>query len=178
MKAEEFIEEQTKAHPGSILLNFHYAKYLKEVMRQTEEAVRRLEVIRDRSGNDPQALRLLMAYYQALECPNFETAHSYARELGTIAADNATLGFEVARFYVTWSTAIKMTFELDPMKEMLRQNGPTSRNHVSDCELRLYRRGRTVRRGVISGEAVMMCLLNGGPPHREKHRPDVISGYR
>jgi tetratricopeptide (TPR) repeat protein len=119
--AEEFMRERLEARPDSVFLNLHYAKYLKEVKQQTEEAIERLEVIRQRSGNDLQILRLLMAYYIALPVPNFEQAHSYARELEACASDNPQIKLELARFYVAWSTAIKMMFDLDPNKEMLRQ---------------------------------------------------------
>src|SRR5205823_4468607 len=108
LPAEDFIRERLKERPKSLLLNLYYAKYLKEVKRQTEAAIERLEGIRARSGNDPQVLRLLMAYYAALEFPNFEQAHGYARELEEIAADKPEIKFELAKFYVTWSTAVKM----------------------------------------------------------------------
>ena len=121
LPAEDFIRERLKKHPGSVLLNLHYAKYLKEIKRQTLDAIERLEHIRVASGNDQQVLRLLMAYYTALDFPNFEQAHSYARELEDLAAGSAQVKFELAQFYVAWSTAVKMKFELDPLKEMLRQ---------------------------------------------------------
>jgi hypothetical protein len=63
----------------------------------------------------------LMTYYVASDFPNFEQAHTYATELEEIAEDNPNIKFELAQFYVAWSTAIKMKFELDPIKEMLRQ---------------------------------------------------------
>jgi hypothetical protein len=119
--AEDFIRERLKAHAGSLLLNLHYAKYLKEIKQRTGEAIERLEMIRTRSGNDPQVLRLLMAYYTALGFPNFEQAHSFARELEEFAAENLEIKFELAQFYAAWSTAVRMRLELDPLKEMLRQ---------------------------------------------------------
>ena len=62
-----------------------------------------------------------MAYYTALDFPNFEQAHSYARELEDAAVYTDQIKFEVAKFYVAWSTALKMKLELDPLKEILRQ---------------------------------------------------------
>jgi GTPase SAR1 family protein len=119
--AEDFIKERLHAHPNSPLFNLHYAKYLNEIKRRPGEAIERLEIIREQSGNDPQVLRLLMAYNTALEFPNFEQAHSFARELEEFATGNVQIKFELAQFYVAWSTAVKMKQELDPLKEMLRQ---------------------------------------------------------
>jgi len=121
LPAEDFIKERLQKHPDSILLNLHYAKYLKEVKRQTEEAILRLERIRVPSGDDEQVLRLLMAYNVALEYPNFEQAHSYAKELEDVAKDNLQVKWELAQFYVAWSTALKVRRELDSLKDILRQ---------------------------------------------------------
>jgi hypothetical protein len=121
LMAEDFIKERLKELPTSILLNLHYAQYLKQVKNRTIEAIELLEKIRLPSGNDQQVLRLLMEYNMALEIPNFEQAFAYARELEDIAGANKEIKKELARFYVTWSTSIKMKVELDPIKEMERQ---------------------------------------------------------
>lgn len=119
--AENFITERLQDMPESILLNLHYSKYLKEIKRRTPDAIERLEAILEASGYDQQVLRLLMGYHTALEIPNYEQAHSYARELEDASANNKEIKFELAQFYVAWSTALKMKVELDPLKEMLRQ---------------------------------------------------------
>ncbi len=119
--AENLMNERLKEHPGSLLLNLHYARYLKEIKRRTEDAIARLEEILARSGYDQQVLRLLMAYYVALEIPNYEQAHTYARELEDVAASNKEIKSELAQFYVAWSTATKLKVELDPLKEKVRQ---------------------------------------------------------
>lgn len=119
--AENFMSERLKERPGSLLLNLHYAKYLKEIKRRTQDAIERLEAILVASGYDQQVLRPLMAYYTALEIPNFEQAHSYARELEGVSEQNTEIKAELAQFYVAWSTALKMKVELDPLKEMVRQ---------------------------------------------------------
>lgn len=118
---EDFIRDRLKEYPQSVLLNLYYAKYLKEIKRQTDGAIERLESIRERSGNDQQILRLLMQYYTQLDVPNFEQAHAFAMELEDIAALNAEIRLELAHFYVAWSTALKLSVQLDPLKEMLRQ---------------------------------------------------------
>ena len=119
--AENFINERLKEHPLSLLLNIHYAKYLREIKRRTEDAIERLEGILPRSGYDQQILRLLMAYNVSLEIPNFEQAHTYARELEGVAASNKEIKNELAQFYSSWSTVTKLKVELDPLREKVRQ---------------------------------------------------------
>ena len=119
LSAEESIKDGLKNHPTSVLLNLHYAKYLRDVRQQPAEAIARLEIIRNSSGNDPEVLVLLMAYNVALAVPNFEQAHVYAKELESV--DDNRIRIELARFYVAWSIGVKMRFELDPLREMIRQ---------------------------------------------------------
>jgi len=119
--AENFINERLKEHPLSLLLNIHYAKYLKEIKRRPEDAIERLEGILPRSGYDQQILRLLMAYNVSLEIPNYEQAHTYARELEGVAASNKEIKNELAQFYAAWSNATKLKVELDPLREKVRQ---------------------------------------------------------
>lgn len=134
--AENFMNERLKDHASSLLLNLHYAKYLKEIKRRTNEAIERLEKILVRSGYDQQVLRLLMEYYVALEIPNYEQAHIYARELEDISTKNADIKYELAQFYVAWSTAMKMKVELDPLKEKVRQQ---TYKELADTAIRLLR---------------------------------------
>jgi hypothetical protein len=119
--AEDFMSQQLKEQPGSVLLNLHYARFLKEIKGRTDKAIHMLEQIRQPSGNDPQVLRLLMTYYTELEIPNFEQAHGCAREIENVAAQNKEIRLELARFYVAWSLALKMKSELDPIRDMVRQ---------------------------------------------------------
>ncbi len=120
-QAEDFIKERLNARPDSILFNLHYAKFTKEQKRQPREAINLLEKIRKSSGNDPQVLRLLMLYHVALEPPEFDQAHIYAMELEKYRLEDNELWLDIAEFYTEWSSTIKMTIELDPIKEMLRQ---------------------------------------------------------
>lgn len=118
---ENYLNEQLADNKGSSLLNLRYAKYLKEIKGRTQEAIDRLESILLTSGYDQQVLRLLMQYYTALQIPNFEQANTYARELEDIAADNKDIKWELASFYVQWSTAVKMKVEIDLLREKVRQ---------------------------------------------------------
>jgi GTPase SAR1 family protein len=120
-QAEDFIKERLKERPNSILFNLHYAKYIKEQKRQPAEAISRLESIRKTSGNDPQVLRLLMMYNIALEPPNFDVGHIFAKELEKYNLDDADITMDIAEFYTEWATNVKLKLELDPIKEMLRQ---------------------------------------------------------
>jgi tetratricopeptide (TPR) repeat protein len=119
--AEDFIKERLKERPNSVLLNLHYAKYLKEVKREVPEAISRLEFVRQKSGNDPHVLRLLMMYYIALDAPNFEQAYVYAKDLERAQINDDEIRMDLAHFYTEWATTLKLKVELDPLKEMKRQ---------------------------------------------------------
>jgi tetratricopeptide (TPR) repeat protein len=62
-----------------------------------------------------------MAYYIALEPPNYDQAYAFACELESAATDRIEINAELAQFYVSWSLALKMRFDLDPLKDMRRQ---------------------------------------------------------
>jgi hypothetical protein len=138
-QAEDFIKERLKERPNSILFNLHYAKYIKEHKRQHAEAISRLESIRKTSGNDPQVLRLLMMYNIALEPPNFDVGHIFAKELEKYNLDDADITMDIAEFYTEWATNVKMKIELDPIKEMLRQQ---KYKELSDHAISLLERCR------------------------------------
>lgn len=121
LEGEDFIKSQLRKYPRSILLNFHYAKFLKEQKRDTNAAILRLEDIREKSENHPTILRHLVSYYTSLDVPNFSRANIYAHELKSLAKGNQEIRLEVGEFYVKWSTSIKLRQQLDPLKEMLRQ---------------------------------------------------------
>lgn len=118
-EAEDFIKDELKKDPRSILLNYKYAKYLHEANKKTNEAIQLLESIRREAVNDPLILQLLVAYYSSLDIPNFREANNYARDLKVTTDENILL--VLAEFYVKWSTSIKMQTELDPIKEIYRQ---------------------------------------------------------
>jgi hypothetical protein len=73
------------------------------------------------SNNNPLVLRLLMSYYTALKEPDFERANIYATELQQSSLDDGETIYEVGAFHILWSTAIKMNMEIDPFREMDRQ---------------------------------------------------------
>jgi DNA polymerase III delta prime subunit len=120
-QAEDFIQERLKQRPESIIYNLHYAKFLKEQKRQPVEAIAKLERIRKSSGNDPEVLRLLVLYNIALEPPNFNEAHVFAKELEKYPSNDENIIIDIAEFYTEWATTLKLKIELDPIKEMLRQ---------------------------------------------------------
>jgi hypothetical protein len=120
-QAEDFIKDLLKKRPDSILFNLSYAKYLKEQKRKPVEAIARLERVRKISGNEPHILRLLMLYNIATEPPNFDEAHVFARELENYSLNDPNMTMDTAEFYTEWATTLKLRIELDPIKEMLRQ---------------------------------------------------------
>jgi hypothetical protein len=120
-QAEDFIRDLLKKRPDSIFFNLHYSKYLKEQKRQPAEAIVRLQRIRKSSSNDPEVLRLLMMYNTAIEPPNFDEAHVFAKELEKYPLNEEGIMLDIAEFYTEWATTLKLKIELDPIKEMLRQ---------------------------------------------------------
>lgn len=114
LDAEDFLKREIGRRPKSILLNFHYAKFLKEQRRETE-AIEILENIREIGDNHPSILRLLFSCYISLEIPNYKKASIYAKELeNTDLFNDQDLQLEIAEFYVSWSTSIKLKRKFDP----------------------------------------------------------------
>jgi Cdc6-like AAA superfamily ATPase len=120
--ADDFMKSKLKDKPNSILWNLHYAKFLRDVKRQLPEAIECLERIRERSNNHISILRLLTEYYVALDPPNFEQSHVYAKELEQRKnLDDETIMI-LANFYASWSTSLKQKGEMDPVKDIIRQH--------------------------------------------------------
>jgi len=123
LEAERFISDQLKEKPHSILLKYHYARYLKEEKGDIEQAIDILEGIREVGSNHPSILRRLISCYTSLEIPNYTRASTYIAQLESGALDDETLKREIGEFYVRWSISIKMNREIsfDPLDEILRQ---------------------------------------------------------
>jgi GTPase SAR1 family protein len=122
VEAERFIEQQLRKMPDSILINYHYARYLKEEKRDSNKAIEILERIRERSGNHYSILRTLFSCYISLSVPNFDKASVYVEQLESDLGDNEALKLEIADFYIRWSNQIKQTRKLDPLEELQRQS--------------------------------------------------------
>jgi hypothetical protein len=124
LDAEDFIKREIGRRSQSVLLNFHYAKFLRDQRRETE-AIEILENIREIGDNHPSILKLLFSCYTSLEVPNYSKASIYAEELrNTVLFDDQELKLEIAEFYVSWSTSIKLKRKFDPRQpeEIERQN--------------------------------------------------------
>ena len=155
-QAEDCIKGLLKKRPDSIFFNLHYARYLKEQKRQPAEAIARLERIRATSGNDPQVLRLLVMYNVALEPPNFDDSYIFAKELEKHPISDADVLMDLAEFYTEWATTLKLRLELDPIKEMLRQQ---KYKELSDHAISLLQKqavGRSHRRSFLLAQ----CMFN------------------
>lgn len=120
LEAEDFIKSQLKEHPHSIVLNFYYARFLKDKKREIDAAIQRLEQIREPSGNHSSILRELSKYYIALDIPNFDKASIYIIELERSMGNDAAFILEIADFYVKWSTSIKLKSEINALDEKVR----------------------------------------------------------
>lgn len=121
LDAEDFIRREIGKSPKSVLLNFHYAKFLKEQRRETE-AIEILEDIREIENNHPVILRLLFSCYTSLEVPNYSKANTYVEELeNSDLFNDQDLKLEIAEFYVNWSTTTRLRkFDWRP-EEIARQ---------------------------------------------------------
>jgi len=120
LEAENFIIDQIKKNPESIILKYYYARYQKNHKGDVVGAIKLLESIREKSRNHPEILMLLVECYVELDIPNFEQASVYANELSNI--DDVALKIRLAEFYVRWSTSIKMKRCDDPFDERNRQS--------------------------------------------------------
>lgn len=117
------MEGELEETPQSILLKFHYAKYLKEQKRGVEKAIEKLEEITELGGDHPSVLRLLVSCYMSLDIPNYDRASVYVQQLESLPLDDESLKLQLAEFYIRWSILVKMSRDInpDPIKEMLRQ---------------------------------------------------------
>lgn len=155
-QAEDFIRDLVKNRPDSIFYNLHYARYLKEQKRQPGEAIIRLEKIRKNSSNDPEVLRLLMMYNIAIEPPNFDQAHVFAKELEKYPLNGEEILMDIAEFYTEWATTLKLKIDLDPLKEMVRQQ---KYKELSDNAISVLQE-RTIKRSHRRSYLLAQCMFN------------------
>ena len=62
-----------------------------------------------------------MNYNVRLETPNFEQAGLYARKLQEDGFGSDDVRLDAAEVFIQWGTSLKIKFDLDPIKEMLRK---------------------------------------------------------
>lgn len=124
--AEDFIRMELKKRPTSVLLNYYYARYLKERRNETDAAIEILEGLRGATRNHPTVLKLLFACYASSSIPKFERADNLITQiqsdLGAYLEQDLDLQMEIARFYTRWSVSIKLTRGIDPFEENIRQD--------------------------------------------------------
>jgi RNA-directed DNA polymerase len=121
-EASEFIKDQLRKKPESIILNYYYAKYLKENRIDTTEAIRILEKLTEISGNHPSVLRLLFSCYSTMEIPNFDKSNNLISQIISDLGDEIEVDMqvEIARFYVRWSIYLRHKKGIDPYEENKR----------------------------------------------------------
>jgi DNA replication protein DnaC len=123
--AEDFIKKELKKRPNSVLLNYYYARYLKDRRNEIDQAIKIFEELRKITHNHPAVLKLLFLCYASLSIPKFESADNLINQiqadLGEYLEQDLDLQLEIARFYVRWSVSIKLTKGIDPFEENLRQ---------------------------------------------------------
>ncbi len=121
VEARDFMKDSLRQWPNSNLLNFHYAKFLGEHRGTLEEAIVILERLRLAGVDSSEVLRLLMMYNARLEVPNFEQASFYAKKLEERGFASDDHRVDAAETLVQWGTNLKLKFDLDPLKDRLRQ---------------------------------------------------------
>lgn len=123
--AEDFLGRELKKRPNSVLLNYYYARYLKDRRNEVAQAIKILEELRKISRNHPTVLKLLFLCYASASIPMFESADGLISQiqadLGGYLDQDLELQLEIARFYIRWSVSIKCTKGIDPFEENLRQ---------------------------------------------------------
>lgn len=123
LEAEEFLKDQFKKSPQSLLLKFHYAKYLKEQKHEIHSAIDLLREIKKDHLKHPSILRLIISCYTSLDIPNYDKGKKYVNELKFFMHENDEIKIEIAEFYISWSTSIKLKgLALDPIKEIERKS--------------------------------------------------------
>jgi tetratricopeptide (TPR) repeat protein len=124
--AERFLKESIRKQPASLFLKMHFARYLKDVCGDVRQAIDILEQAyqqaRSSGIDDPTLLLLLGSCYVSLDIPSFERANTYFSELKQLAFSEDIVKVALAEFYISWSTALKVKPESDPIKELQRRS--------------------------------------------------------
>ncbi len=125
-EAQDFINEQLKLRPESILLNYYYARFLKERTFDYEGAIQILEKVRETSGNHTTILKLLFSCYASLSIPKFEKTSLLIEQItendGGDLKEDVELQLEIIRFYIRWSITVRMQQKVnDVLDENIRQ---------------------------------------------------------
>lgn len=123
--AEHFLNAEMNKRPNSQLLKFHYAIFLRDRKKDFKRAIEILEKLDSEISRllkkDANILIALVSTYSLLEYPDFEKADRCCNELLNINQDKQFSLF-VGEFYISWSSILKNSRELDPIKEIYRKS--------------------------------------------------------
>lgn len=121
-EASDFMKEQLRKRPESIIMNYYYAKYLQETRIDIPEAIRILERLTAISGNHPSVLRLLFTCYATMEIPSFEKANNLISQIASDLGDDldVDIKIDIARFYIRWSTYLRHKKGIDRFEDNQR----------------------------------------------------------
>lgn len=121
--AEYFLTNKINERPGSQLLNYHYALFLRDRKKDTIGAIKILERLDEdiarRSVRDANILLALVSTYVLLEFPEYNKANKCCSELLKLS-DEVLLILFVAEFKINWSDYLRTHRELDPIKDKQR----------------------------------------------------------
>ena len=121
-EALNFMKEQLRKKPDSIVLNYYYAKYLKDSKIDIPNSIRILEKLIEQSGKHPSILKLLFTCYASLEIPNFEKADQLVSQISHDLGDEMDVEtiIEIASFYVRWSAYLRQKTSIDQFEDNQR----------------------------------------------------------
>jgi GTPase SAR1 family protein len=123
--AEVFLHEQMDKYRDSILLQYHYAKYLKEQRNEVDRAIPILEKLYELEKKkvimDPNIIMLLASCYCSLPNPQYHKASKLYEEIDISFEKDQKLLRTVGAFYIKWSTSMNSKKELDPNDELIRK---------------------------------------------------------
>jgi len=120
-EADKFINDSLIENPHSIIIKFHYAKFLKEIKENTTEAIIILEDLINKEIRDSNIILLLIHYYTCGEFPNFKRAEEMILKLNK--SDDEYIKLRLSEFYINWSSYLKYKKrENDIFKESERKN--------------------------------------------------------
>lgn len=114
-EASDFMKEQLRKKPESLIINYYYAKYLQETRIDIPEAIKILEKLTEISGNHPSVVKLLFTCYSTMEIPSFEKANSLIPQISSNTGNELDVDtmFDIARFYIRWSTYLRQKKGVD-----------------------------------------------------------------
>jgi hypothetical protein len=104
IEAEQFLKRKLDENPKSILLKYHYAKYLKDYKSNNEGAISILLDINTVVHNHPTIIRLIISCYMTIDPPKYEEAYPFICEIQHKTIMDDEIKMEISEFYIGWAS--------------------------------------------------------------------------